>query len=149
MWCASELAPYPRTSAYGRAPRRAATSAASSTSNAAPSPMTNPSRPTSNGRAASTGRSFQPADRAWMMSNAPKASGLSGTSAPPATAVSISPDRIAPSASPIATAPDAHEFAVDRIGPWTPSAIPRLAGAAPPNTASASVGLTDRMPRSR
>ena len=47
------------------------------------------------------------------------------------------------SASPIATAPLAHEFAVDRIGPRTSSAMPRFAGAAPPNTASASVGETD------
>ena len=60
-----------------------------------------------------------------------------------------SPDRIAPSASPIATAPDAHEFAVDRIGPRTSSAIPRLAGAAPPNTASARFGATALIPRSR
>ena len=84
-----------------------------------------------------------------MMSNAPNASGLSGTSAPPATAASISPARIAPSASPIATVLDAHELAVDRIGPWTPRAIPRLAGAAPPKTARARFGLTERIPRSR
>ena len=101
--------------------------------------MTNPSRPASNGRAARVGSSFQPGDSARMMSNAPKASGLSGTSTPPAIAASISPVRIAPSASPRATAPDAHELAVDRIGPWTSRAMPRLAGAAPPNTASASV----------
>ena len=84
-----------------------------------------------------------------MMSKAPKASGLSGISTPPAIAASIWPDRIASSASPMATEPEAHELAVDRIGPWTPRAIPRLAGAAPPNTARASVGLTERMPRSR
>ena len=47
-----------------------------------------------------------------------------------------------PSASPSATAPDAHEFAVDRIGPRTSSAMPRFAGAAPPNTASARFGAT-------
>ena len=57
-----------------------------------------------------------------MMSNAPNASGLSGTSAPPAIAPrSRRPDRV--DASPIATAPDAHEFAVERIGPRTSSAI--------------------------
>ena len=55
---------------------------------------------------------------------------------------------MAPSASPSATAPDAHEFAVERIGPRTPSAMPRFAGAAPPNTASARFGATARMPRS-
>jgi hypothetical protein len=77
-----------------------------------------------------------------MMSNAPNASGLSGTSAPPATAASIVPSRIARSASPRATEPEAQELAVDRIGPRTSSAIPRLAGAAPPNTASARFGAT-------
>ena len=84
-----------------------------------------------------------------MMSKAPNASGDSGHSTPPATAASISPARIAPSASPIATAPDAQEFAVERIGPRTSSAMPRFAGAAPPKTASASVGETERMPRAR
>ena len=111
--------------------------------------MTKPSRAASNGRAAVAGVSFEPDDSARMMSNAPNASGLSGTSAPPAIAASIWPDRMASSASPNATAPDAHEFAVDRIGPRTSSAIPRLAGAAPPNTASARVGETPRSPRAR
>ena len=82
-----------------------------------------------------------------MMSNAPKASGLSGHSTPPAIAASISPARIAASASPSATEPEAQEFAVDRIGPRTFSAMPRFAGAAPPNTASASMGDTARIPR--
>ena len=85
-----------------------------------------------------------------MMSKAPNASGLSGISTPPAIAASIWPARIAvPSGLAEATAPEAHELAVDRIGPWTPRAMPRLAGAAPPKTASARVGRTDRMPRSR
>ena len=75
-----------------------------------------------------------------MMSKAPNASGLSGISQPPAIAASTRPSRRSPSASPIATAPDAHELAVDRIGPRTSSAMPRLAGAAPPNTASARFG---------
>ena len=74
------------------------------------------------------------------MSNAPNASGLSGISQPPAIAASTRPSRRSPSASPSATAPDAHEFAVERIGPRTSSAIPRLAGAAPPKTASARFG---------
>ena len=52
-----------------------------------------------------------------MRSNAPNASGDSGTSTPPAIAASISPTRIALAASPIATAPLAQELAVDRIGP--------------------------------
>ena len=84
-----------------------------------------------------------------MRSKAPNASGESGTSTPPAIAASISPARMAFAASPIATAPLAHEFAVDRIGPRTSSAMPRFAGAAPPNTASARVGDTERRPRSR
>ena len=92
----------------------------------------------------------RPADSARMMSKAPNASGLSGTSTPPAIAASIvAVARIAPSASPSATAPDAQELAVERIGPRTSSAIPRLAGAAPPNTASARFGATGLMPRSR
>ena len=124
-------------------------SASSSTSSAAPSPMTNPSRPTSNGRAAAPGSSLWPADSARMMSNAPNASGDSGISQPPAIAASTRPSRRSPSASPSATAPEAHEFAVDRIGPRTSSAMPRLAGAAPPNTASARFGATWRMPFSR
>ena len=45
-----------------------------------------------------------------MMSNAPKASGLSGISTPPAIAASIRPSRRSPRASPSATAPDAHEL---------------------------------------
>ena len=62
----------------------------------APSPMTNPSRSASNGRQAWLGSSLWPSDSARMMSNAPKASGLSGTSAPPAIAASIvaGPDRV-------------------------------------------------------
>ena len=84
-----------------------------------------------------------------MMSKAPNASGLKGTSAPPAIAASTSPSRIALSASPSATAPDAQEFAVDRIGPRTSRAIPRFAGAAPPKTARARFGATALIPRSR
>jgi hypothetical protein len=110
--------------------------------------MTNPSRFASNGRQV-LGSSFGRSDSARMMSNAPNASGLNGISTPPAIAASISPARIAPSASPIATAPLAQEFAVERIGPRTPSAIPRFAGAAPPNTARARFGATWRMPFSR
>ncbi len=132
-----------------RAAGRSAISAASRTRSAAPSPMTNPSRPVSNGRAAPPASSLWPADSARMMSNAPKASGLSGISQPPAMAASTRPSRRSPSASPSATAPDAHEFAVDRIGPRTSRAMPRLAGAAPPNTARARLGATWRMPRSR
>ena len=63
---------------------------------------------------------------ARMMSNAPNASGDSGHSTPPAIAASISPFRIAPIASPIATAPEAHELAVERIGPRTSSAMPEV-----------------------
>ena len=78
------------------------------------------------------------------MSKAPNASGLNGISQPPAIAASTRPSRRSPSASPSATAPEAHELAVDRIGPRTPRAIPRLAGAAPPNTARARLGATAR-----
>ncbi len=111
--------------------------------------MTKPSRPASNGRAAVAGASLCPAESARMMSKAPNASGLSGISQPPAMAASTRPSRRSPSASPSATAPDAQEFAVERIGPRTSSAIPRLAGAAPPKTASARFGATWRIPFSR
>ncbi len=111
--------------------------------------MTKPSRSASIGREACLGSSLRWLLRARMRSNAPNASGDSGHSTPPAIAASISPLRMACIASPIATAPDAHELAVERIGPRTSSAIPMLAGAAPPNTASARVGETDRRPRSR
>ena len=78
-----------------------------------------------------------------MMSNAPKASGLSGTShAAGDRRVDRRRRGSRSSASPSATAPDAHELAVERIGPRTSRAIPRLAGAAPPNTASARFGAT-------
>ena len=111
--------------------------------------MTNPSRSASIGRDAWAGSSLWPPPSARMRSKAPNASGDSGHSTPPAIAASISPVRIAPIASPIATAPDAHELAVDRIGPRTSRAMPRLAGAAPPKTARARVGETDRRPRAR
>ena len=64
-------------------------------------------------------------------------------------AASIRPSRRSPRASPRATAPEAHELAVDRIGPRTSRAMPRLAGAAPPKTARARFGATCRMPFSR
>ncbi len=111
--------------------------------------MTNPSRPASIGRDAWAGSSLWWLLSARIRSNAPNASGDSGHSTPPAIAASISPVRMAPMASPIATAPEAHELAVERMGPRTSSAMPRLAGAAPPNTASARVGETDLRPRSR
>ncbi len=111
--------------------------------------MTKPSRPASNGRQAIAGLSLAPADSARMMSNAPNASGLNGTSTPPATAASIRPVRMSSSADPSATAPEAQEFAVDMIGPRTSRSIPRFAGAAPPKTARARVGATALMPFSR
>ena len=67
--------------------------------------MTNPSRSASIGRDACAGSSLWPPPRARMRSKAPNASGDSGHSTPPAIAASISPVRIAPIASPIATAP--------------------------------------------
>jgi hypothetical protein len=108
--------------------------------------MTKPSRSASNGRAARSGVSLWLDESALMMSNAPNASALSGTSQPPAIAASTRPSRRSPSASPSPTLPDAHELAVERIGPRTSSAMPRLAGAAPPNTARARFGATWRMP---
>ena len=85
----------PQDLGEGRAPRATANSTASMTSSAPPSPMTNPSRSASNGREACPGSSLRPWPRARMMSNAPNASGDSGTSTPPAIAASMSPPRIA------------------------------------------------------
>ena len=56
--------------------------------------MTKPSRPTSNGRLACPGSSFR-VDIARMMAKAPKQSGASGASAPPASMMSASPRTMA------------------------------------------------------
>ena len=112
--------------------------------------MTNPSRAPSIGRDGMLRVVVVAvAERPDDVERAERERATAGTSTPPAIAASISPSRIALSASPSATAPLAHELAVDRIGPRTSSAMPRLAGAAPPNTASARVGETDLRPRSR
>ena len=53
------------------------------------------------------------------MAKAPRVSGASGASAPPATATSTIPERTAWKACPMAIAPDAHELAFPTAGPRT------------------------------
>ena len=79
------------------APRRWAASASSMTSTQAASDITNPSRPTSNGREAVAGSSLR-AERTRIMAKAPSVSGAKGASAPPASAMSTLPSRMAWSA---------------------------------------------------
>ena len=78
--------------------------------------MTKPSRSRSNGRLARCGSSLR-VDIALMTVNAPKTSGESGASTPPASAARTSPRAMARNASPIATVPDAHEFPLATVGP--------------------------------
>ncbi len=109
--------------------------------------MTKPSRSRSNGRLAVEGSSLRD-ERTRMRANAPKVSGASGASAPPASATSTEPSRTAWKACPMAVAPDAHEFALPTVGPVRPRSSATLLAPAPPKTASASVGDTPRTPRS-
>ena len=81
------------------------------------------------------------------MAKAPKVSGASGASAPPARAASTVPARIAWKACPIAIAPEAHEFALPIDGPRIPRSIDTFDAPAPPKTAVARVGATARTPR--
>ena len=128
------------------APRRMAASRSSRTRIAAASPMTKPSRSRSKGRDAVDGSSLR-CDRTLIMANAPNVSGASGASAPPASATSTVPARIAASACPIAVAPDAHEFAFPIAGPRISRSMATFEAAAPPKTAVARVGETPRTPR--
>ena len=81
-----------------------------------------------------------------MMANAPKMSGASGASAPPASMTCASPRRISRNASPMANAPEAQELALVMFGPCSPSSIATLHEAAEPKTVSARIGSTPRMP---
>ncbi len=128
-----------------RAPRVFARSISSSTSTAAPSPITNPSRPASKGREAVAGSSLR-VDMARMMANAPKQSGASGVSTPPASTTSASPVRMARHASPSAMAPEAQLIPLVLLIPVKPNSMATLQLAAPLNTASASMGSTPRTP---
>ena len=131
-----------------RAPRRLACSHSSSTSIAPPSAMTKPSRSRSKGRDAVAGSSLR-RESTRMISKAPKVSGASGASTPPASIASARPSRMRRVASPIAMVPEAHELALATVGPVNPSSMAILQVAAPPKTESASVGETARIPRSR
>jgi hypothetical protein len=86
-------------------------------------------------------------DSTLIIAKAPKVSGASGASAPPASATSTVPSRTASKAWPMATAPEAHEFALPTAGPVIPRSSATLLAPAPPKTASARVGATPRTPR--
>src|SRR5215469_5753913 len=102
--------------------------------------MTNPSRAASNGRLAVAGSALR-VDIERMTSNASKMRGASGTSTPPASAARHKPLLTARNASPIATAPAAHEFEFEIVGPCKPKWIATLQHAAAGNTLSARIGL--------
>ena len=97
------------------------------------------------GRDAFSGSSLR-VDIARISANAPKVSGASGASAPPAIITSAYPSRICRNASPIAIVPDAQLMEFVEFGPIAPSSMAMLQLAAPPNTARASVASTARSP---
>ena len=107
--------------------------------------MTNPSRWRSKGRLARHGSSSA-ADIALMSAKEPNVSGASGASTPPASMSGVWPSRTRRKASPIAIAPEAQELLLARLGPRRPMSMATLLGAAPPNTDSASDGLTSPIP---
>ena len=107
--------------------------------------MTKPSRPASNGRRARPGSSLR-VDMARMIAKAPKQSGASGASAPPANITSASSLAIARNASPTAIAPEAQLIPLVALGPVQPNSIAMLQLAAPAKTVSASDGSTARGP---
>ena len=84
-----------------------------------------------------------------MMANAPKQSGASGASAPPAIITSASPRAMARNPSPIAMAPDAQLMPLVELGPVQPNSIAMLQLAAPANTVRARAGSTSRTPPRR
>src|ERR1700680_2703396 len=98
--------------------------------------MTNPSRPASNGRLAEAGSSFL-VDIDLMMSNGANVSGARRAPTPPASAARHTPSRTARTASPIATAPAAHEFEFDWVGPCNPKWMATLQHDDAPKTFSA------------
>src|SRR5690606_30969886 len=110
--------------------------------------MTNPSRSRSKGRLDVAGSSLRVL-RTRIHVKAPKTSGESGASAPPASITGTRPSWIIRAASPIATIPAAQELPLARDGPVRPISILMLDDAAPPNTDSASIGFTELAPFDR
>ena len=84
-----------------------------------------------------------------MMAKAPKQSGASGASAPPAIMTSASPRATARKASPMAIAPEAQLIPLVLLGPVQPNSIAMLQLAAPAKTVSARAGSTARGPSVR
>jgi len=119
--CASALAAPPRNRASTPAPRAAAPSDRSSTSAAAPSPSTNPSRSASKGRLARAPRSLR-VESAPRLAKPLSVVPASGMSAPPATAQSMRPSRMASSAVRSAVAPEEQAVFTVIAGPRNPVA---------------------------
>jgi hypothetical protein len=99
----------------------------------------------SNGREAPDGSSLR-VDMARMSANAPKQSGASGASAPPANITSAYPSRITRNASPTASEPEAQLIALVLFGPIAPRSMAMLQLDAPAKTPSASPGLHRAQP---
>ncbi len=85
--------------------------------------MRNPSRPEANGGARGLGGCRSGFDMARIELNPENATGISGASAPPATARSARPSRMAKKASPMALLAVAHAETGAKQGPWAPSFI--------------------------
>src|SRR5581483_10882009 len=128
-WEASQLRPYPTTSAWMVAPRASARSQSSRTTNPAPSPRTKPSRLASKGRQASAGLSLRSL-RTPMRQNEPMANGVTHDSAPPVRTTSTKPSRTRRAASPMAWAPAAHAVVMVMLGPVQPRTMARFAAPA-------------------
>ncbi len=101
MWYASDVLPYPTSSAYIFASLFLACSRDSSIIIPAPSLITKPSRCISNGLHALSGSSLL-VESAFIEVKPANANGVIGASEPPVMAISISPRSINLKASPIA-----------------------------------------------
>jgi len=118
-WKVSARSPTPMISPRMEAPRAIAVAMFSSTRPAAPSPITKPSRDRLKGREAAAGSSLR-LDRACSRPKRIIVSGVSEASAPPVSAASVSPRRIASMASWMAEAPEAQAVVTDCGMPVVP-----------------------------
>ena len=141
-WKASVVMPCPASSAYTRAPRACARSAASSTTNAAPSPIDIPRRSRSNGRHGSGSSSLsalKPMKHRRVIA-----------STPPASATSTTPSAISSAASASATAPEEQAVTTLWRGPPRPSRCASVPACEPGSIErSAAAQLGTRSPCAR
>ncbi len=114
-WWASQVFPYPQTSAIISAPRATACSYSSSTSIAAPSAITNPPRFLLNGSDAYLGSSAL--ESAFALAKPAIPRGMMAASEPPAMMASAYPCLIARKASPIVCVEVAQAVTTGRHGP--------------------------------